>query len=393
VHLAVALDGAGHHPAAWRDPAGPAARPVDPFDPRHWVEAVQRVDRGGVDLVTFEDTFGPPPVPRGRTDRVRARPDAALVAAMVAPLTQRVGLVPVVTVTHTEPFHVASATSTLDHISRGRAGWQVRVSPRPADAELVGVLTAPPVDELFAEAVDAVDAVRHLWDSWEDDAVVKDVATGRYIDRDKLHHVDFAGSTFSVRGPSIVPRPPQGQPVVAALSHVPIADDLAARSADLVFVTPHGPGDVARRLRELRATEAAVHRPGEPLKVFADLVVFLAATRAEAVARKDRLDELDGAEWRPDAAVFAGTADELADIVVAGGDAGLDGHRLRPGVLGPDLAAIVDGLIPALRRRGAHPPAGGPETSNTPNAQDGPDTLRARLGLSRPASRYAGSAR
>src|SRR5262245_17527994 len=220
--LAVALDGGGHHPAA---------AVTDPFDAGYWARLAALAERGGVDLVTIEDTFGAP----RRRDPVAARPDAALVAARVAPLTRHIGLLPVITTTHTEPFHVASITATLDHVSRGRAGWQARVSVRPEEADLVGARPAPSVDEAFAEAGEVVDVVRRLWDSWEDDAIVKDVATGRYVERDKLHYVDFEGRSFRVKGPSIVPRPPQGQPVVAVLAHVPPADDLAARAGDVVF--------------------------------------------------------------------------------------------------------------------------------------------------------------
>jgi alkanesulfonate monooxygenase SsuD/methylene tetrahydromethanopterin reductase-like flavin-dependent oxidoreductase (luciferase family) len=367
--LAAALDGAGHHPAAGRVGAAGAA---DPFDAGLWARMVAQAEGAGLDLVTFEDTFG----------AARARPDAAVVAARVAPLTRRIGLVPVVTTTHTEPFHVASVTATLDHISRGRAGWQPRISARPAEADLVGARPAPSVDAAFADAADAVEVVRRLWDSWEDDAVIRDVATGRYVDRDKLHYVDFAGGSFTVKGPSIVPRPPQGQPVVAVLSHVPPADDLAARGADVVFVTPDpAHGAVGQRLAEVRAAEDRSGRTGEPLRVVADLAVVLAGSAPAAAARRDRLDALHGVEWRTDAPVYAGTAAGLADLLVAGRAWGLDGWRLRPAVTDVDLAAIADDLVPALRRRGA-----------LRDGSDGAATLRARLGLPRPASRYAGSA-
>ena len=359
--LAVALDGGGHHPGA---------EATDPFDAGYWSRLATLAERGGIDLVTIEDTFGPP----RRRDPVTARPDAALVAARVAPLTRNVGLLPVITTTHTEPFHVASITATLDHVSRGRAGWQPRVSVRPEEADLVGARPAPSADEAFAEAGEVVDVVRRLWDSWEDDAIVKDVATGRYVDRDKLHYVDFDTGSFTVKGPSIVPRPPQGQPVVAVLAHVPLADELAARAGDIVFVTPAAGGEAAR-LAEIRAAEQRVGRDGEPLRVVADLVVFLAGTASAAAARRDQLDERLGREWRTDADVFSGTAAELADRLVAGPEAGLDGWRLRPGEMVPDLAAIVDDAVPALRREPAEP-----------------GTLRSRLGLPRPASRYARSA-
>ena len=156
-------------------------------------------------------------------------------------LTSHIGLIPVATVTHTEPFHVSKAIATLDFVSHGRAGWQVRVSGTPHEAELFGRRDVSGVD-LFDEASDAVEVVRRLWDSWEDDAVIRDVGTGRFIDRDKLHYIDFAGKYFSVKGPSITPRPPQGQPVVAALAHARPVYEFAARSADLVFITPKDDG-------------------------------------------------------------------------------------------------------------------------------------------------------
>ena len=236
------------------------------------------------------------------------------------------------------------------------------------------------MDQAFAEAAEVVEVVRRLWDSWEDDAIVKDVATGRYVERDKLHYVDFTGGSFSIRGPSIVPRPPQGQPVVAALAHVPLADDLAARTADIVFVTPP-PGGEAARVAEIRAAEQRTGREGEPLRVVADLVVFLDGRASAAAARRDRLDDRLGREWRTDAALFTGTYVQLAELMLAGREAGLDGWRLRPGEMALDLTGIVDGVPHALQRAGARP------------AEAGPGTLRARLGVPRPANRYARSER
>ncbi|MDT7745490.1 MAG: hypothetical protein QOE59_4568, partial [Actinomycetota bacterium] len=235
LHLAVALDGAGWHPAAWREPG---ARSAELFTAGYWTDLARTAERGLLDLVTIEDGFGLQSgdhltEPDRRTDRVQGRLDAQLIAAFLAPLTSRIGLVPTVTTTHTEPFHVASALATLDHDSRGRAGWRVQTSVRPDEASHFGRRTVPGlhreaidtpaaralVEELFGEAADAVEVVRRLWDSWEDDAEIRDDATNRFVDTTKLHHVDFVGEHFSVRGPSIVPRPPQGQPLVVALGH------------------------------------------------------------------------------------------------------------------------------------------------------------------------------
>ena len=388
IHLAVALDGAGWHPAAWRLPT---ARPDDLFDARYWVDLVQTAERGTLDFVTFEDAFtlqsANPWRPDDRVDQVRGRLDAALVATRVAPMTQHVGLVPTVTTTHTEPFHVSTKVASLDHISGGRAGWRVQVLRQAAELELFGRRTIPSAGDaplrdpsvvatLFADAADSVEAARRLWDSWEDDAEIRDRPSGRFIDRDKLHYVDFVGEGFSVRGPSITPRPPQGQPLVTLLAHGPIVFDLAARCADVVFVTPHSVLDVETIIEEVRRSEARVERAGTPLRVFADLLVFLGDDAAETAAAKVRLDELDGAPLQSDALVVVGTPGELADLLVEWNEAGVDGFRLRPARLPVDLDAIVDGVVPELRARTAF------------RHEYEERTLRERLELERPTNRY-----
>jgi len=358
LHLAVALDGHGWHPAAWRtSPADPAAI----FTARYWTRLVAEADTAELDFVTIEDTFGPP---SDDPARVTGRLDAVLVAARVAPVTRHVGLVPVATTTHTEPFHLSTALATLDYVSRGRAGWQVRVSARPEEAALVGLRAPLPAEALFDEAADAVEVVRRLWDSWQDDAVVKDLATGRFIDRERLHYIDFAGEFFRVRGPSIVPRPPQGQPVVTALAHAPVAYEFAARSADLVFVTPSDASDAARIVAQVQAP-----------RVFADLLVFLDDHGVTAHQRRARLDDLLGGPWRSDAAVFAGSPEQLADLLVGWQAAGIDGVRLRPAALPYDLEAITRLLVPVLRDRGVFQPGAG--------------SLRERLGLPKAVNRYS----
>ena len=234
LHLAVALDGAGWHPAAWREPD---AQPGRLFTPAYWAGLAQQAERGLLDFITIEDGldlqsddhFGRD----DRTDRVRGRLDAVLIAARTAPATRHIGFVPTAITAHTEPFHLSKAIATLDYVSRGRAGVRVQVGARADTAAHFGRRQFRPVDrarlddpdvrrqvaENFDEAADYVEVLRRLWDSWEDDAEIRDVATGRFVDRDKLHYIDFEGRWFAVKGPSITPRPPQGQPLVAALGH------------------------------------------------------------------------------------------------------------------------------------------------------------------------------
>jgi alkanesulfonate monooxygenase SsuD/methylene tetrahydromethanopterin reductase-like flavin-dependent oxidoreductase (luciferase family) len=390
LHLAVALDGTGWHPASWREPG---ARPRDLVTAGYWVDLVTEAERGLLDLVTIDDTLGLQSsnlrAPDARTDQIRGRLDAVLVAARVAPLTRHIGIVPVQVVTHTEPFHASKAIATLDYVSTGRAGVQVRISSRPDDAALFGRRTVPSglldgtdpaaLADLFDEAVDYVEVLRRLWDSWEDDAEIRDAATGRFVDREKLHYIDFTGPHFSVRGPSITPRPPQGQPLVAALAHRDVAYRLVGRAADLGFVTPRDVGDAATILVEIRAAQEAAGRAGEPLHVLGDVVVFLDESAATAAERKERLDGLLGHEYRSDARVFVGTPAELADLALDWQAAGLAGLRLRPGSLPHDLEQITRGLAPELARRGAFRTA------------YEADTLRGLFGLPRPANRYAPS--
>ena len=308
LRLGVALEGAGWHPAAWREPS---SRPNELFTPQYWVDVVQRADAGGIDFATIEDSFALqsslPFGPDERADEVRGRLDALLIASRVAPVTRRIGLIPTVTTTHTEPFHISKAVATLDYTSLGRAGWQPKVSGRGDEARHFGRRDVPAFDDLsdprvhqaistlFAEAEDVVDVVRRLWDSWEDDAEIRDAATDRFLDAEKVHTVDFDGQWFSVRGPSITPRSPQGQPVIAALAHAEVPYRFAAASADLVFVTPQRLAEAAgilgggargrdrRRTRGRAAARLRRHR-GVPRRRRAGRCPAGAARRARAPA-------------------------------------------------------------------------------------------------------------
>ena len=232
----------------------------------------------------------------------------------------------------------------------------MRISSSEHEAELFGRRDVAGVD-LFDEAADAVEVVRRLWDSWEDDAVIRDVATGRFVDRDKLHYIDFTGKYFSVKGPSITPRPPQGQPVVVALAHQLPVYEFASRSVDLVFITPQDDDFVAADPRPGRG------RPVAP------------TSRSTPTSSSSFSGTVDS---RSDALVFDGTPAELVDLLRRWQRLGLDGFRLRPAVNATDLPAIVDEVVPLLQRGGLFRTA----------YRDG-ETLRERLGLPVADNRYA----
>jgi len=363
------VDGAGTHPAA-TTVAG--ISPADLVSAARLARTVRRAENAGVTFATFADAL----LPAVAGSPGSARLDAVTRAAFVSRTTTAIGLVPQVPTTYPEPFHVAAQLASLDIAAAGRGGWLAATTRTPETAAAYG---REPADDLAREARDVVQVVRDLWDSWEDDAVIRDVATGRYVDRDRLHHVDFVGETFSVKGPLITPRPPQGQLVVLAA-----AGDVApsVRDEPLVDVALVGGPDVASARAAARAAAAPASGAADSAaRAVVDLEVVLDADGRPAGARLAELDAAAPAgartDWGAGALRYAGDAPGLAALLgelAASGD--VAGVRLLPAVLDVDLPALARDVLPALRaaRLTAAPRAGA--------------TLRETLGLPRPANRY-----
>ncbi|MYY11379.1 LLM class flavin-dependent oxidoreductase [Streptomyces sp. SID4919] len=332
------------------------------YDPQPYTELVRLAERGALDFVTLGDSFG------------RPGPDALAVLARLAPVTGRVGLVPTVTTTHTEPFHLQAAVATLDWVSRGRAGWQAEVSQGEHEARLFGRRDAAPPEALWREATDVAEAATRLWDSWEDDAEIRDTSTGRFIDRDKLHYVDFQGATFSVKGPSIVPRSPQGHPVIVVDATDPHARDTAARHADVALVRAAGPAQSAALRTGLRTAAAAHGRDPDTLRVLAALAVDLG--EGEYAAEPGHGG--GGPRPSPYGPLYRGGPVDLAELIAAWHSSGAaDGFHLTPVEPRRDLERLVNGTVALLQYRGLF-------RTFYPGS-----TLREHLGLARPANRYA----
>ncbi|WP_329378848.1 LLM class flavin-dependent oxidoreductase [Streptomyces sp. NBC_01716] len=355
LHLAVEIDGDGAHPAAWRRAAH---SPGQLLAPRRVARVAAIAENAGFTLLTLDDGVLPPgaaPDPVGRIGAVER-------AAFVAASTSTIGIAPVVPVTYAEPFHVSSQLAALDHISAGRAGWVVTEEERPEAARAWG---RPRVDDAGArtrESRDGVEVARALWDSWEDDAVIRSVATGRYLDRERLHYIDFTGETYAVKGPAIVPRPPQGQLVVLGRP-----DRVPSAQLDVALVEG----------RDLASVATAAAAAGTP-RVLAEVEVALdtpGATAAERVADLER-----HTAWSDRGRLrHIGTADQLVAVLVEL-SRHVDGVRLHPLVLDEDLAVLSRLVLPALsgRRLVARPLPG--------------TSLRSALGLERPANRFTAAA-
>ena len=366
-YLAVEVSGAGRHPAAWRRPD---ARPEELLTAAYHVELVRLA--AGADFVAVPDSLVPP---SADPDLVPLRLDAVAIAARVAPVVPGAGLVPGVTVTHTEPFHISKAIATLDLVSAGGAGWEPVVSRTPAEAELFGRKPAAPAAELWREAADVVEVVVRLWDSWEDDAVIRDVAGGRYVDRDKLHYIDFTGEFFSVKGPSITPRSPQAHPLVVLRGDEPGALQVAAARADVVRIAAADLAAAHTARERVRAVVAAADRDPDDVAVLLDVEVLLDSDTAGA---RRALDELDAhREFAASSLRVVDTADALVDVIAEAASGGAaDGITAVPLALPSGLQAIAADVVPRLADRGLRTPV--PLRA----------TLRDRFGLPRPANQF-----
>lgn len=349
-----------------------------PYTPDYWLTVTRLAESAGVDFVSLGDAYAA----EDRAGRIHL--DASLLASRLAAQTDRIGIIASAIVNFTEPFHVSTAISTLDYVSAGRAGLEL-VVPSAHDAQRVaehsgGDIYGLPVadrDALFRDADDAARAIRRLWDSWEDDAEIRDVATGRFVDATKLHYVDVKGEYFSVKGPSIVPRPPQGQPVVAVTATDVHGAALAARQADVVFLAARDDTHLTQLLHAVRAAAADIERP-IALRVVLDIAVSFEPDAAGwssagwAAPLIDSPSALTSSNASLDAIQrFDDTPLALASYINRWRELGVDGFRLHPYMALQDTETIAHQVLPQV----------------STGADAG--TLRDRLGLPVARNRYA----
>ncbi|MFF4838100.1 NtaA/DmoA family FMN-dependent monooxygenase [Streptomyces sp. NPDC001315] len=423
---------AGSHPAAWLHPSVDLAE-INDIDAL--LDVARTAERGGFDALFL-------------ADKLAFSREPAAVAPAFEPLTllsalavgtSRIGLIGSVSTTYSDPFVVARQTASLDRISRGRFGWNVVTSAIPAAARNFGQDELPRHGDRYRRADEFVTAVKKLWDSWEDDAIVQDRGRGWYVDPEKIHPVDHAGDHFRIAGPLNSPRPPQGWPVIVQAGSSDAGRALAARHADSVYTVVSTVDEGIAFRADLRDRAAAEGRDPESVRVFAGFRVQVAATTGEARALEAELNRLaDPRHVLGQVALFSGydlnhlpldaplppvppvessdsyrshllavhrfvererpaTVMEFAQGLGGGlgadnllvGDAAtvadeleawfragaLDGVNLQPDLLHQGTHALVEHLVPELRRRGLR----APDYEGT--------TLRRHYGLGRPARR------
>ncbi|MFI6955846.1 LLM class flavin-dependent oxidoreductase [Nocardia sp. NPDC050408] len=285
-HLNAFLMGVGHHEAAWRHPRTEERRVLDV---RHFQELGRIAERGKLDSVFFAD--GLAVGPRIKRNTLAVFEPVTLLAA-IATATERVGLIATASTTYNEPFNLARKFASLDHISSGRAGWNIVTSGNEDEAFNFGFDAIPEHARRYERAQEFVDITVRLWDSWESSAIVLDPEEGIFADPDKVHTIDYISDRFRVRGPLNSPRSPQGRPLLVQAGSSESGKDFAARYAEAVFTAQRSLAEGQAFYRDLKARLPKYGRSADELKVLPGLVPFIADTREEALALEQEFTDL-----------------------------------------------------------------------------------------------------
>jgi FMN-dependent oxidoreductase (nitrilotriacetate monooxygenase family) len=211
--------------------------------------------------------------------------DPIVILSALAAKTKRIGLIGTASTSFDHPYHLARRFASLDHISGGRAGWNIVTSSNALEAQNFGLDTMPEHDQRYARAADVVDAALALWDSWDADARIADKQSGRYLDPAKVRVVDHRGPFIRTRGPLNVPRSPKGRPLLAQAGASEAGRDFAARYADLVFTVQASLPEAQAFYADMKARAVRHGRSPDSILIYPGIVPIAAATRDEAEAR------------------------------------------------------------------------------------------------------------
>jgi len=419
----------GYHESAWRvvddDIRGVLGLP-------YYSDIARIAERGLMDSIFLADNIAIAEYRAAYLPQTQFDPISVLSA--LAAGTTHIGLIGTGSTTYNKPWELARRFATLDHLSGGRAGWNIVTTVTPLAAANFGEPTHPDHADRYARAHEFVEVVTQVWDSWEDGAVIGDRERGVWADRNKLHAPRFHGQYYDVEGVQPFPRSPQGHPVLVLAGQSGAGVELAARHADMVFSGPPSREAAVAFRADLHAQAAALGRDPERVLALPALMITLGGTEAEAASRARQLEELASSEFRwqnalytagldpdafdptaplpshlwakpspstradqlyaaararPEASLreiaqqvsggageshFIGTPEQLADYIIGWQDAGaVDGFTLMGSTLPYELTAFVDQVVPILQRRGRY------RTAYTGN------TLREHLGLQRPS--------
>lgn len=436
LHLGAFMRPVSLHTGAWRYPG---AYPDANFNFKHLKEFAQRLEAAKFDAFFMADhlaVLNMPVEALKRSQTVTSFEPFTLLSALAA-VTDRIGLVATASTTFDEPYHVARRFASLDHISAGRAGWNIVTTANPDAALNFGLDEHVEHGERYRHAREFYDVVTGLWDSFADDAFTRDVESGQFFDPTKMHVLNHKGEELSVRGPLNIARPPQGWPVIVQAGQSEPGRQLAAETAEVVFCSPRDLPAAQSLYADIKGRMAAVGRDPDSLKILPAAFIVIGDSIEEARAKRALLDSLvhydsavaslsialghDASGFDPDGPLpeipetnasktgraqvlkftqeeqltvrqlaqryggyaglaFVGTpetiADEMAQWLTARGS---DGFNIVFPYLPQGLDDVVDRLVPELQRRGIFR-----------RDYEGA-TLREHLGLSRPVNRFFAS--
>ena len=291
LHLGAFLRPVSIHTAWWRYPT---SWPDANMNFRHLKYLAQKLEHGKFDFFFMADHLAVLNVPMNalkRSATVSSFDPLVLLPALAA-VTERLGLVATASTTYNDPYHVARKFAALDHISDGRAGWNVVTSANPDEAMNFGLDEHMEHDQRYERAREFWQVVTGLWDSWADDAFIRDVENGVYFDPERLHVPDHRGEYFKVRGPLNIGRPPQGWPVIVQAGQSPAGRQFAADLSEVIFGASSTVQDARRYYADIKNRARTAGRNPDHVKVMPGCMVILGDTVAEARARKARLDSL-----------------------------------------------------------------------------------------------------
>ena len=433
LHLGAFMRPVGIHTAWWRYPGAFADAN---FNLDHLVRFIQTLERGRFDAFFMADHLAVLNMPMAALKRSATATsfEPFTLLSALAMVTRRIGLVATASTTFDEPYHIARRFASLDHISGGRAGWNIVTTANPDAALNFGLTEHVDHDERYRRAREFHAVVTGLWDSWADDAWLRDQESGVFFDPDRLHVLDHKGEHLSVRGPLNIARPVQGWPVIVQAGASEAGRQLAAETAEVIFGSSRSIEDARRFYADIKARMQAIGRAPEQLKVLPAAMVIVGRTRDEALKKKARLDSLvhpdsgvpnlsmrlgvdastfdldaplpdipqsNASQSSRDALVALAKRDhltvrQLAQIV--GGYGGLeiigtpgevadtmhewletgasDGFNIAFHTVPSGLDEVVDLVVPELTRRGIY------------RAEYTGATLRDHLGLARPTNRF-----
>ncbi|CQD08359.1 LLM class flavin-dependent oxidoreductase [Mycolicibacterium senegalense] len=291
LHLNAFLMGVGHHEAAWRHERTDVRNLTDV---KHFQRLAQLAERGKLDSVFFADGLAVGPRVKHNTQAI-FEPITLLTA--MATVTEHVGLIATATTGYIEPYTLARNFSSLDHISGGRAGWNIVTSAGEDEAANFGVDGIPDHAGRYRRAAEFVDVATALWDSWEEDALVLDEATGIFANPDRVHRIDHQGEHFRVRGPLNSPRSVQGRPLLVQAGSSESGRDFAARYAEAIFTAQRSVAEGKAFYRDVKSRAVKFGRSAHDVKILPGIVPFIGPTEDAALELEQQFTDLISPEY------------------------------------------------------------------------------------------------